>query len=68
MRNLKKRISSKGWAQGFGLEPIGYWRITQDAPAVRVGRRVPMGTDWERLLEEPSPRVEQLTQNQYGHV
>ncbi|KAK8621519.1 hypothetical protein V6N13_080952 [Hibiscus sabdariffa] len=43
IRNLGKRIGSKGWARGSSPEPVGCRCTARAAPTARAGRRVPAG-------------------------
>ncbi|KAK8617005.1 hypothetical protein V6N13_116975 [Hibiscus sabdariffa] len=67
IRNLGKRIGSKGWARGSQSRtrrlPVHCSSCSRgESGSLRAGRV----TDWERLLRGPSPGDEQSTQNWYG--
>ncbi|KAF3613490.1 hypothetical protein FXO38_36219 [Capsicum annuum] len=67
IRNFGKRIGSEGWERGSQSRTL---RLSVDCSSCFRGEsgspRAGRGTDWERFLRGPSPRVEQPTQNWYG--
>ncbi|THU54610.1 hypothetical protein C4D60_Mb10t26920 [Musa balbisiana] len=68
IRNFGKRIGSEGWARGSRPRTR---RLSADCSSCSCGEsgspRAGRGTDRERPPREPSPSVEQPTQNWLAH-